>query len=165
VTILCRPHGRPVGSKRYADTSAEYDTLLHRHNTILDELGGRTGELRVITLEVAGTPVPRRRDPVLELLLPGVECWSVLSWPDLDPVLAFAHAYVNRISWQPGRLDDLLRRVADGEIAYVIIAPPDLSWLYAPYDGGGDVLLSTPVLRNSPRDRHRQWLSSHPAGL
>jgi hypothetical protein len=119
----------------------------------------------VITLEVAFTPVPRRRHPVLDVLLPDAECWTVLSWPHLDPVLAFAHAYVNHISWQPGRLDEVLRGVADDETAHLIIAPHDLAWLYAPYDGGADVLLATPALRNSLRDRHRQRLTEHPSGL
>jgi hypothetical protein len=124
-----RFHSLP-GSKRYADTPAEYATILHRHNTVLDELGAHTGNLHVITVEVAFTPVPRPRHPVLDVLLPDAECWTVLSWPDLDPVLAFAHAYVNRISWQPGRLDGLLRGVADDEMAHLIIAAYDLAWLY-----------------------------------
>ena len=47
----------------------------------------------------------------------------------------------------------------------MIIAPPDLAWLYAPYDGGADVLLANTALRDDLRDRHRQWLSSDPAGL
>ncbi|MEU3457862.1 hypothetical protein ABZ671_30370, partial [Micromonospora sp. NPDC006766] len=159
-----RFHSLP-GSKRYAENDSEYATILHRHNAILDELRGQTVDLQVITLEVAFTPVPRRRTPILQALLPNAECWSVLSWPDLDPELAFAHAYVNRVAWQPGRLDQLFRQVADDQIAHVIIAPPDLAWLYAPYDGGADVLLANTALRDYLRDRHRQWLSSHPAGL
>ncbi|GIJ34974.1 hypothetical protein SAMN05216284_114113 [Micromonospora sediminimaris] len=159
-----RLHSRP-DSKRYADSESEYATILHRHNTILDELRGDTAELLVITLEVAFTPVPRRRTPIVHDLLPDGECWSVLSWPDLDPELAFAHTYVNHIAWKPDRLDRLLREVADDRITNVIIAPPDLAWLYAPYDGGADVLLANTAQRDALRDRHRQWLSSHPAGL
>ena len=147
------------------DAGAEYETILRRHNVVLEALGARTPDLYVITLAIGSTPVPRLRDPVLEELLPDAECWTVLSWPHLDPQLAFAHAYVNRLTWQPGRLDDLLRRVADDEIADMIIAAPDLAWLYAPYDGGADVLLSTTTLRDNLRDRHREWLSPHHSGL
>lgn len=153
------------GVKRYAETPSEYETILRRHNVVLEELGAQRADLHVITLEIAFTPVPRLRNPVLEELLPDAECWTVLSWPHLDPDLAFAHAYVNRLTWQPGCLNDLLRRVADDEIAHVIIAPPDLAWLYAPYDGGANVVLSTPALRDNLRDRHREWLSPHPSGL
>lgn len=159
-----RFHSLP-GSKRYAEDDSEYATILHRHNALLDELSGPAADLQVITLEVASSPVPRRRTPMLQDLLPEAECWSVLSWPDLDPELAFAHAYVSRVAWQPRRLDQLLRTVADDQIAHVIITPPDLAWLYAPYDGGADVLLANAALRDDLRDRHRQWLSSHPGGL
>jgi hypothetical protein len=159
-----RFHSLP-GSKRYAETPAEYATILHRHNTVLDDLGAQTGELHVITLEVTFTPEPRRRYPLLDQLLPDAELWTTLSWPDLEPNLAFANVYVNRIPWQPGRLDELLRAVADDEISYLIIAPHDLAWLYAPYDGGADVVLATPALRDTLQARHPDWLSTHTSGL
>ncbi|MBE1487047.1 DUF3885 domain-containing protein [Plantactinospora soyae] len=146
-------------AKRHPDTDDEYATVLHRHNALLDELRGEVSELQVITLELAGTPVPRRRTPLLAELLPEAECWSVLSWPHLEPELFFAHAYVNHIAWQPGWLDQLLREVADDKAAYVIVAPTDLSWLYAPYDGGADVLLRTAAARDELRERHSDWLS------
>ncbi|MFC6014896.1 hypothetical protein ACFP2T_01625 [Plantactinospora solaniradicis] len=162
-------------AKRHPDTDDEYATVLHRHNSLLDSLpnspldslpnspldqpGGEISQLQVITLELAGTPVPRRRTPLLAELLPDAECWSVLSWPHLEPELLFAHAYVNRVGWQPGRLDPLLRQVADDQVSHVIVAPADLSWLYAPYDGGADVLLSTVALRDDLRTQHANWLS------
>ncbi|MGA8114887.1 MAG: hypothetical protein WCA46_14575 [Actinocatenispora sp.] len=159
-----RFHSLP-DAKRYADTDAEYATILHRHNTVLTELAGDAAELQVITLEVECTPQPRQRTPVLLELLPRAECWSTLSWPDLDPVLTFAHLYVNRVEWRPGCLDAVLREAADDGISDVIIAPPGLSWLYAPYDGGVDVLLPTTARRDGLRDAHRDWLSDHPGGL
>ncbi|GLY04269.1 hypothetical protein [Actinoplanes sp. NBRC 101535] len=159
-----RFHSLPE-SKRYADTPLEYETILHRHNTVLKELVAQGSDLQVITLEPAFSPVPRHRTPVLEDLLPDAECWLVMSWPDLDPTLAFMHAYVSRVAWQPGRLDELLRRVADDELPRVVIAPSDLAWVYGPYDGGADVLLDTPDLRDRLRDRYSAWLSSHPGGL
>lgn len=150
-------------AKRHPDNDDEYATVLHRHNALLDflrdQLPAESSALHVITLELAGTPVPRRRTPLLAELLPDAECWSVLSWPHLEPELFFAHVYVNEITWQPGRLDPLLREVADDRVAYVIVAPADLSWLYAPYDGGADVLLPTSALRDQLRTRHTDWLS------
>ena len=62
-------------------------------------------------------------------------------------------------------LDPVLRAVADGILADVMIAPPDLSWIYHPYDGGADVLLPTNSQRDRIRERHRDWLSAHPTGL
>jgi hypothetical protein len=37
--------------------------------------------------------------------------------------------------------------------------------IHHPYDGGADVFLTTPEERDRMRDRHADWLSSHPSGL
>jgi hypothetical protein len=58
-----------------------------------------------------------------------------------------------------------LRQVADDAIANVILADVGLRWLYHPYDGGMDVILSSSGERDVLRDRHRDWPSTHPAGL
>lgn len=63
-------------------------------------------------------------------------------------------------AWWPGTLDPVLHAAADDEIAGVIIAVPDLDWLYHLYDGGADVLLPTEAERDQPRDRRRNWLSA-----
>jgi hypothetical protein len=159
-----RFHSLP-DAKRYADDDGEHATVLHRHNTVLGELAQPDENLQVITLELAFTPVPQERTVTVVNVLPDAECWSVLSWPHLDPELAFVHAYVSRITWQVGCLDDLLRLVADDQIAHVIIGPADLSWLYAPYDGGADILQPTASARDDLRERHREWLSAHATGL
>ena len=52
--------------------------------------------------------------------------------------------------------------MADDEIAYAIIAPLDLRWLYHPYDGGADVIASTVRDRDVLKDRHADWLIGLP---
>ncbi|GIG85784.1 DUF3885 domain-containing protein [Plantactinospora endophytica] len=151
-------------ARRHPGTEDEYATVLHRHHTLLDELRGELPELLVITLELAGRPVPGNRTPIMADLLPDAECWTVLSWPDLHPQLLFAHAYVSPLPRQSDRLEPLLRAVADGRVTDVVVAPPDLSWLYAPYDGGADVLLGTPELRDELRAGHPDWLSHQLGG-
>jgi hypothetical protein len=37
--------------------------------------------------------------------------------------------------------------------------------IHHPYDGGADVFLATSEERDRMRDRHADWLSSHPSGL
>lgn len=54
--------------------------------------------------------------------------------------------------------------MADDECR-VVIGASDLAWLYCPYDGGANVLLPSPVERDALKDRHADWLSSHPQGL
>jgi hypothetical protein len=75
------------------------------------------------------------------------------------------HLYVSQVTWSGGCLDPLLRQVAEDVIANALVADVGLRWLYHPYDGGMDVILSSSGERDALRDRHRQWLSPHPAGL
>ncbi|WP_426403036.1 DUF3885 domain-containing protein [Streptomyces sp. R-07] len=37
--------------------------------------------------------------------------------------------------------------------------------IHRPYDGGADVFLTPSEERDRMRDRHADWLPSHPAGL
>ena len=85
---------------------------------------------------------------------------------DDDPGFeSYLHLYASHVRWSPGCVDPLLRKVADDVIANVLLADTDLGWLYHPYDGGMDVIMSPRTERDMLRDRHRDWLSAHPGGL
>lgn len=162
-----RFHSLP-GSKRYADDEAEYRVILERHNTVLTELDvGRT--LLVITCDWTTTPEPPAwRTPQLCQLDPAGVHWQTILEDDSDDALeppAYTQLYASQRQWAAGVIDDLLRSVADDELAGVILAPTDLAWLYHPYDGGADVLLPDQYQRDALEARHYSWLSGHPAGL
>lgn len=78
---------------------------------------------------------------------------------------SWIHLYVSMSRWQDGELDLLLRLVADDETRGVIIAPPDLAWLYHPYDGGADVITRYKGERDALAARHTGWLPARPDGL
>ena len=82
--------------------------------------------------------------------------------PD-DPI--YTHLHVSRIPWERGCIDTLLRAVADYATAGVLITDTDLQRIYAPYDGGADVILTTNTERDQLRSRHADWLSAHPSAL
>ena len=75
------------------------------------------------------------------------------------------HLYVDRTEWARGRLDTLLRLVADDVVSDILLADMELRWLYHPYDGGMDVAVSSTSERDALRERHSDWLSAHPNGL
>ncbi|MGI5186248.1 DUF3885 domain-containing protein [Dactylosporangium sp. CA-152071] len=157
-----RFHSLP-GSKRYPDTESEYAVVLHRHNTVLDELD-IPGPLLVITADwtdVAGTSFDLRRARA-RLAADGVHWQTILEDPEHP---AYTQLYISTRPWKTGIVDDILRAVADDELGGVILAPADLRWLYHPYDGGADVILQTPAERDTLEERHRTWLSTDPSGL
>ncbi|MCF0084973.1 hypothetical protein B0E37_00008 [Streptomyces sp. MH192] len=156
--LWVRFHSLPE-SKRYAEDESEYAIVLERYNTVLDELFAG-GDVYVITPTWATEPeVPSFR--------PDDGYWQTLLVED-DPDPRFrthCHLTVARRPWRHGCLDELLRDIADYKVGGVLITDTRLRHIYDPYDGGADVFLPTPGERDRMRDRHADWLSSHPSGL
>lgn len=144
-----RFHSLPA-SKRYPDDEQEHATVLHRHNTVLDHLF--TGQdIHVITARWTDDPTPTG--------------YLTTVCVNLDhDYPAYWHLYAERLAWQPGTLDHLLRQVADDVATGVLITDLDMRRVYHPYDGGADVLLPTTGERDSLESRHPDWLSTHPSG-
>lgn len=160
-----RFHSLP-GSKRYPETEDEYAVVLHRHNTLLDELFAGT-DVYVVTVAWSwgpdGAELPSQRPEVH----PEGSLWTTLA-PEDHPDPAFhshTHLYADRRPWRPGTVDAVLRQVADDELSGVFITDSELSRLHHPYDGGADVIASSPEERARLHDRHRDWLPRNAAGL
>ena len=91
---------------------------------------------------------------------------SLLVKDDPDPEFrTYCHLFVVRRPWRSGCIDELLRDIADDEVAGVLITDIQMQRIHHPYDGGADVFLTTSEERDRLRARHADWLSSHPAGL
>ncbi|MGJ6969616.1 DUF3885 domain-containing protein [Streptosporangium sp. G11] len=154
-------------SKRYPDSAAEYAIVLDRHYTVLSELNPGS-HLLIITAEWTDTPqTTPQRWPRRSEVTPTSRHWQTLiEEPDEEPDFrSHTQLYAEARPWQPDTIDTLLRAVADDEINGVLLGPPDLGWLYHPYDGGADVIVSTRAERDELKARHPTWLSDHPAGL
>lgn len=160
-----RFHGLP-GSQRYPETAAEYATVLERYNTVLDELFVGT-DVFVVTMDWAaptnGVCVPAERGALHPT---GVRWWTRQDRDDPDVEFHLdTHLYADRRPWKRGCIDPLLRAVADEVLAEVFVTDTGLRRIHHPYDGGADVILTTPEERDRLRGLHTDWLSSHPGVL
>ena len=154
------------GSQRYPGSEAEYGIVLSRHGIVLAELV--TGpEVLVVTAGYSEVPEPQepRRSPETVAVQPDAAYWTSIQIDDEPDFESWMHLYVSQVPWSWGCLDPLLRHVADDVVANVVLADPGLRWLYHPYDGGMDVVLSSTADRDAVRERHAAWLSAHPSGL
>lgn len=161
-----RFHSLP-GSKRYPESGDEYAIMLDRYNTILDELFADT-DVFVVTMDWSDTPTgpPGYSTPRPALHPDSILWWTESDQDDPDPEFhTHTRLYADRRRWSRGCIDGLLRAVADEALVEVFIADTELRHIHHPYDGGADVILATPTERDRMRDRHTDWLSSHPAGL
>lgn len=153
-----RFHSLPK-SKRYADSTDEYEEIIRRHRTVLSELlAGRAVDSLILVAEDWG---PRDlASGWSRQLLPGVWPWRKVPGDEPEE-LSYLWVETGLAS---DRLDVLLTAAADGQ-GHFLIADAELEWLYHPYDGGADIILPTTAERDALRDRHAGWLSAHPAGL
>jgi hypothetical protein len=77
----------------------------------------------------------------------------------------WAHLWVSPMSLHDSGLEQILRLAADDGSGALLIVPVAMGWLYAPYDGGADVIADTSQRRDHLRESHASWLSAHPSGL
>ncbi len=164
-----RFHSLPE-SKRYAENNAEHREILTRHLTVLNDLSSSAAtpidDLRVISLAWSGSAEPTQRDSELVSATSHAEYWQSLPYDLSDPDYPYwVHLYVGRTSVGTDELRSLLRLVADDRTSEVIFAPATATWLYHPYDGGGDVIAPDLATRDALKRRYAEWLSPHPLGL
>ncbi|WP_326943699.1 hypothetical protein OG439_27470 [Amycolatopsis sp. NBC_01307] len=160
-----RFHSLP-GSKRYPDTDSEYDIVLHRYNTVLDELF-HGQDVRIVTTDWSDASEPPALSAQHRLWNPGAHHWMSVRTDEeeTDPdFITHTHLYTSRKPWRPGLVDGLLRAAADEATVGVMIASLSFDRIHHPYDGGADVLLPTTGEREIFKHSHADWLSEHPSG-
>lgn len=155
-------------SKRYAETEEEYQEILRRHNILLTEVLGDGQPVVLVTTGYSETARPVC--PQAEVLERYPESHHVLSLPmnnDLgdDDTPMYWHTFIGTLVWMAGLADPLVRQVADDTVRNVLFVSTEHQRVYAPYDGGADIILPSATERDALRRRHSEWLSVHPLGL
>jgi hypothetical protein len=158
------------GSRRYASNDDEYAELMRRHITVLAELlqdePDDEQEILVFTASWSADPDLKQRAAELSSVIPAATYWTSILTDDSGPEEStWTHIWVSAIRPDSEELARLLRLVADDVTGGVIITTVRMAWLYAPYDGGADVIAASREHRDQLRQRHRNWLSAHPKGL
>lgn len=156
-----RIHSLPE-SKRYPDTDAERQRLLERHNTVADAILG-DDPCVLLGFDYHGRyqlPLDHRLRPWLPDAPPVMRLAPEEDDDDAEPTSIFA----GYLTWCPGAIDELLLEVAEDRLALLL-----LNWnsgaVYAPYDGGADLIWATETERNAARARYASWLSQGETGL
>jgi hypothetical protein len=160
-----RFHSLPE-SKRYAETDAENAIVLERANLLASDVLGE-GRACWFVQAVYSANDGTELVATVENLAPNLDLKLVFSLPvpeDQENGDRW-NFYVAGTVWRRGAFDTVIASVAEDA------APPTL-WMsrssgevFAPYDGGSDLILSSVVRVEELRTRYAGWLSSHPQGL
>ncbi|RZJ87432.1 MAG: hypothetical protein EOO60_12215 [Hymenobacter sp.] len=168
-----RIHSLPE-SKRYASTAAEWQLLLQRHYTLLEDLLGNEKQILLITGYYTQADdeqniilqdfILRENafDGLLFTALPAVDVYALspdIYWPGTHywPLLA-------ELTMAAPQLEPILRAIADDTSSAFFIGQHSRI-LVAPYDGGVDIILPNTLIRDQYRHKYRAWLSAREDGL
>ena len=158
-----RIHSLP-GSRRYPGDDADWAELLRRHREVGTHILGTGGRCFVV---LAGcTPPEEAFAP--ESLLAGIDTrdlvFEAAAAPFEVPLHEPIRVAVAACTWDPDRLEPLLRAKANDEIGPLALVAEMTAEVYAPYDGGADMVLE-PSRVDIARRRFKEWLSPRENGL
>lgn len=161
-----RIHALPE-SKRYPETDAEYQEILHRHNTLLADLFGDNQVVFLLTTGYSGTEQRVLPENIDMSVFPSELLVSLpMHQIEKDETGSrYWHIWMCTHRWMTGSLDDLLCLIADDRVANVLVVDSQRDRLYHPYDGGADIILGSQTEREYYRSRYIEWLSPQPTGL
>jgi len=162
-----RFHSLPL-SKRYAETSDEWATLIARQNELAAEVLGENQPCWLIQSHWQ-TPeglvdVADEHDPFWATREYQLTSAFKFAEEDDDEAMEWL-AYAAQSVWKRGRFDRLLRDRADERAGPTLWMSKSTGAVFAPYDGGVDLFLSAPSDVEAISARHADWLSTHPLGL
>jgi hypothetical protein len=157
-----RIHSLPE-SKRYPENEAEAAEILRRQKIVLDELIGRTDECFFVGIAFGEYPsreyrqiVPdlkrfltTRTVPVFYREIDGEEDCE----PDDAFFVEFGKSTVDR-----DRLSTVLLAIAEETLSQFFILNPKSNRIFAPYDGGVDLILENADSRDEFEKKYAEWL-------
>jgi len=161
-----RFHSLPP-SKRYAESEKEFAVILDRLNTLGDKvLGPGTDCWMVAAIWVATNEQQAAANAAWytnHMAL--VSGWRLAHvqrlWSDDDEL--HYDIYAGRVAWSRGRFDEVLRAIAEDEVRVFWMSAYD-GTIFAPYDGGVDLILPDASHIARLAAQHSDWLSDFPEG-
>ncbi|MDQ3321667.1 MAG: hypothetical protein M3525_04310 [Acidobacteriota bacterium] len=157
-------------SKRYAEDETEVAELLARQNTVLLDVIGTDSECVLVSGNYSSSPSLETECPSLSNF--EFQQFLKLSKQDFDPEelepdeeTVYLSLFYGTHKLTQGSLDEVLFCVADWKIVNFFVVSCERERIFAPYDGGVDVILKDTEERDEFKAKYKGWLSSHPAGL
>lgn len=147
--IWLRIYSLPEG-KRYPESQAEMESILCRHDIVAKSVLGVDQRLLVFWYWKSDVPG-----------LGGIKILDYIE--DEETTFDIFGTEVN--GWNLEEFSPLLMEVANDEISSVVFYNPVSGNVYAPYDGGADLLIQSDVARSLFSDKYAAWVSPGASGL
>jgi hypothetical protein len=142
-------------SKRHADTPEDVAEVLYRANAIGDALFRQQPDCWLVKASYTATLNPKLGSLWLEYAF------------DLDPSEAEGAkvgVYAMRTRWTTGAFNHVLREIADADIYSLMWVGTATGVVFAPYDGGFDLIFPTANGASMFEAFRPEWRSTQPSG-
>lgn len=154
-----RIHSLPE-SKRYAENEFEYQTILDRQNTLINDLFGENTEI-IISFGLYTSALSNDNNKKLtdfgEFDRVQTIPLHVVNPTDYEDEYYF-DVYIKVDNWIKNAKNAILKAIADDEIRAMFICPSK-NCIIAPYDGGVDIIVDSTEKRDELKLKYKDWLS------
>lgn len=161
VRFASLPEGR-----RFPETPDDYDELLYRADALVGHLCQPGDDLMLVTglYGRRGAPHPEPSS-AQQLVQPEARYWRTVDATrgTDDDALWPLHLWVGWRAYAPRALDTVVRLIADGELAAVLVVAPDRLVALHPDPAGVDMLFPTTEERDTLRRRYADWAAPPPS--
>lgn len=164
IDLWLRIHTLPE-SKRYAANDDQREEILRRHNTVLADMLGERHPFILVLTSYSETSQVVRPSTWLKDYYPDSQPFATVQMDSSADSASYWHFFMATRVWEPHVFDNLLMLIADNIVANVLFVNEDRASVYAPYDGGADIIASSPSERDNMRQTYASWLSKEPTGL
>lgn len=154
-------------SRRYPENEADCAVLLERHNSILGQFVRPGQSVVLLSTGYSDSPEPSREQAEWQALDAAAVLWRTVAMHEGDDFAdpSYWHVFASARDWWPGAFDPIVRLVAAGTVANVMVVAPDCRWLLHPYDGGMDAIVESSAARDLLKTKYAEWLSARVDGL
>lgn len=167
-----RIHSLPE-SKRYAENESETNELLKRQNALLIDVIGNDSDCFLISGNYSDSPLEQNLkqcsalgnfnfQKFVRLLKADFDSRDFVE-PDEEPI--YLSIFFAPYKIKSNDLDEVLLCVADWKIVNFFVVNFENQRIFAPYDGGVDVILKNSQERDEFKLKYKSWLSNHPKGF
>lgn len=158
-----RFHALP-NSKRYADSAQERETILERADTLAkDVLGGAECWLAITSPGHFASDESPVENAIKRHHLKNAFIWRDTEEAEIDPVDWLVYAAQTR--WEKDKYSDLLLSIADDLCSHALWVSSENKSVFAPYDGGFDLIAPNADLASAMKAKYFDWLPGRPDGL
>lgn len=151
-----RIHSLP-DSKRYPENNAELKVLFQRHRKVAHEILGTESTFIIYCPSYNSDG---RFDPLPNSKYTWIKSFTSLS-SDQNTKIDF---YCSDVELKNGSFELLIEKVAMDKLEAVFLNPISFE-IYAPYDGGADIIVANSERRDSLKQKFENWLSKRADGL